>query len=168
MPLSSQNSLARRCGSARTGAQATAATMAAAASDRMARERPVAAAPTPRRINAIMAPSLGALKTAAKTHPADDPQTDGMIEETTKRKGQQDAHMRHAFTITTPRRIDPPPKSSSSLGRTGLRRIGPRLTGPRRAVAELGLGERGQVELSSALGELSQALGPGLGARPWG
>src|SRR5215475_11447778 len=127
MPLSSQNSLARRCGSARTGAQAAAASMAAAASDRRARERPVAAAPTPRLINAAIAPSLGALKSAAKTHPPDDCQSDGMIQETTKRKGQQNGQAAAPFAIGTPNesvtQIAPQSdRRSLGLGRLGLGR----------------------------------------------
>src|SRR5215813_3106525 len=67
MPLSSQNSLARRGASARAGAQAAAVTIAAAANRTMARTRLVAAAPAPRLINAVIALSLGALKPAPRT-----------------------------------------------------------------------------------------------------
>src|SRR5262245_29555742 len=81
MPLSSQNSLARRCGSARTPPQAAAPTSAAAASATTARKRPVAAAPTPRLINAAIAPSLGACKPADRPRPprSNDPRTETSV-----------------------------------------------------------------------------------------
>src|SRR5215831_4473953 len=109
MPLSSQNSLARRCGSARAGPQAAAATIAAAASANRARERPVAAAPTPRLINAAIAPSLGARKPAGKTYAPDDRQERSHLEQTTNCQGRRD----RAPGRDPPRR--PRPKSLAPL-----------------------------------------------------
>src|SRR5262245_33441148 len=161
MPLSSQNSLARRCGSARAGPQAAAATIAAAANANTARERPVAAAPTPRLINAAIAPSLGARKPTGKTHAPDDRQERSHLDQTTNCQGRRDhAPGRHPPRRPRPRAMAPcthvcdgprQPKLSSaspielSLIEPGLIELG---------LFELGLFELGLFELGLGRTEL--------------